>query len=382
MVCKYQKTNTATSRRSGRNVVPDPRTEKYNAPTMRETLRKWWPLLKAALVVAILVGIGRVFVRDLGKAELWRRPIHFDWLVVSGILYLLGIGFSALFWYRLLRSLGQQPTAATAVRAYYIGHLGKYVPGKAWALLLRTTLAHGPGVRLGVAGLTTGYEVLTTMAAGVLLAALLFAAQVQNYFAPFDWSELPRLFDLFRLELPDASGLDRRLPVLVALLLFVPLALPVLPVVNNLLVRRIMSRFRDADAAPLPSVHLVSFVEGLALTAVGWLFLGASLWAVLQAVLGAPPPDWDSLSFCAASLALAYVAGFVIPIPGGLGVREFFLAMFLVPVLPARSAEEARAVAILVAGVLRLVWTAAEVITAAGVYWLPKPAVAPAGGTP
>ena len=46
-----------------------------------------------------------------------------------------------MFWYRLLRQLGQRPTALAAVRAYYIGHLGKYLPGKACALLLRATLS-------------------------------------------------------------------------------------------------------------------------------------------------------------------------------------------------------------------------------------------------
>ena len=59
-------------------------------------------------------------------------------------------------------------------------YLGKYLPGKAWALVLRATLIRGPEVRLSVAGLSSFYEVLTTMAAGVLLAALLFGLQVPS----------------------------------------------------------------------------------------------------------------------------------------------------------------------------------------------------------
>src|SRR5262249_22118738 len=45
---------------------------------MRERLKKWWPVLKrwwpvfkAVLVIAILIGIGRVFARDLLNPDLW-----------------------------------------------------------------------------------------------------------------------------------------------------------------------------------------------------------------------------------------------------------------------------------------------------------------------
>src|SRR5262249_61529487 len=97
------------------------------------------------------------------------------WLIGAAVLYLAGLGFSMYFWFRLLRALDQQPALPTMIRAYYIGHLGKYVPGKAWSLLLRTTLAGGPRRPASVAALTAVYETLTTMAAGSLLAGLLLA---------------------------------------------------------------------------------------------------------------------------------------------------------------------------------------------------------------
>src|SRR5262249_12310137 len=147
----------------------------YNAPAMRPWLRNWWPVLKAVFAVLLLAAIGRQFARDLSHPDLAKYPLHLGWLVLAGALYLLGLGFSAWFWYRVLRALGQWPAGLAAVRAYYIGHLGKYLPGKAWALVLRASLARGSGVRLGVAALTSFYEVLTTMAAGALLATLLFA---------------------------------------------------------------------------------------------------------------------------------------------------------------------------------------------------------------
>src|SRR5207244_6475766 len=87
----------------------------------------------------------------------------------SSDLYVVGLGFWGAFWLRLLHRVGLRPSAGAAFRAYYVSHLGKYVPGKAWAILMRATLL--PGVRPGVAALTAAYETLTTMAAGALIAA-------------------------------------------------------------------------------------------------------------------------------------------------------------------------------------------------------------------
>src|ERR1700730_18657492 len=81
----------------------------YNAPSMQAWVRKWWPLLKVLLTVAILGAIGWGFARELQSPDLWQRSFHPGWLVVSGLVYLGGLGFSAFFWHRLLRALGQQP---------------------------------------------------------------------------------------------------------------------------------------------------------------------------------------------------------------------------------------------------------------------------------
>src|SRR5262249_20181882 len=159
---------------------------------------------------------------------LWNRSFHAGWMILSGAFYILAIGFCALFWYRLMRGCGQHLSAATTVRAYYIGFLGKYLPGKAWALVMRAAIAAGPRVRGGLAGLTAFYEVLTTMAAGVLLAALLFLFLGPDSGARIDWDSLR---GLFRLQMPASAVLDRKVFVLLALVLLLPLGTLILPVV-------------------------------------------------------------------------------------------------------------------------------------------------------
>ncbi len=94
--------------------------------------RKWLILtLKLALLGLLVWGVRRT----LGDAfeKLGEHPPRLEplWLVASGVLYLVAMLPSVLFWQRVLRVLGQEAGLLKTARAYYIGHLGKYVPGKA-----------------------------------------------------------------------------------------------------------------------------------------------------------------------------------------------------------------------------------------------------------
>jgi hypothetical protein len=345
---------------------------------MRSRFRRWWPVLKMLLGLAILFAVGRQFFRDLQTPGLWERPLHPGWLLLSGLLYLAGISLSALYWQRLLGHLGERPPLGVALRAYFIGHLGKYLPGKAWALFLRASLVHRGGVRLGLATLTSFYEVLTTMAAGALVAAVLFAALGPEAGSPFDAADLGRLL---RLEAP-AGGVVGRLPaVLLSLAVLLVVGLPLLPPLFNHLVHHLSLPFRERDAARLPHIRLAHLAEGLVLAGLGWLLLGASVAATLQGIVGPAASFWalPTLGRLAAVMGLSYVIGFVILVaPGGLGVREFFLTLFLRPdlaALPGMDEAAARGTTALAVLVLRLVWTAAELVAAGLLYRQPQKVV-------
>lgn len=91
---------------------------------------------------------------------------------------------------------------------------------------------------------------------------------------------------------------------------------------------------------------------------------------MLLGVLSTSPGlQWPDAASDTADLALAYVAGFVILIvPGGLGVREFFLILLLVDPHSGRPRGEI----IVLVVMLRLAWTLAELLAASVVYWLPS----------
>jgi hypothetical protein len=342
---------------------------------MRTWLRKWWWLIKALLVVAILAAIARAAIRDLRRPEVWQLELHPGWLALCALCYLGGLGCSAIYWCTLLTDLGQCPSYRKAICAHFIGQMGKYLPGKAWALFLRSNIVRSPQVRVGVAVLTSFYEVFVTMAVGALLAAVLFGLQIPSFTGVrHEFGE--QIWGVFVGKEAGTAPVDPRAPMLGAICLFLAIAIPSLPPVFHRLVQRIAIPFRDADAAgPVPTPHTRSMIKGVLITPACWLLMGVSVWTALRATRLAPPLSGETLLRYTSYLALAYVSGFVILwMPSGLGVREAVLVLLLVPDLSERlglSPDAARGFAWGMVVLLRLVWTAGELITVALLYAIP-----------
>src|SRR5689334_12763002 len=101
---------------------------------MHPKRRPWIAVLKLLVAAAILVAIGRQFYQDLSREEIRSIDVRLGWLAASAAVYLVAMAFSGLFWLRLMYLFDQRVDAPRAFKAYFVGHLGKYLPGKAWAL--------------------------------------------------------------------------------------------------------------------------------------------------------------------------------------------------------------------------------------------------------
>lgn len=318
----------------------------------------WWRIAKIVIAALVLAAVGWHFARILRQPELWRNDLRLDWrwLLLSGLLYSIGLTFWGGFWWRLVRHYGDRLSLLGAARAYAASHLGKYVPGKAVAVIVRVGLARADGARAGVSVLTAVYETLTTMAAGALIAAILLPL-LSTGDASLGWK---------------------------ALGLLAIAGIPILPGVFNWLAKRAARPFLPPDAPPLPPVRITTLLSGLLQTSGGWLFLGASLFALTQAMPAASLPfSGRTILLCIAYMAMSYVAGFLaLPTPGGLGVREAILQQLLLLELTSKPPNEAAALAVIAVLLLRLLWTVSEIvlvaITFAGYRILKKPLPNPA----
>ncbi len=318
-----------------------------------EQRHRWSVWLKPLLVLILLVGVGYFFYRILTSEALQatdpsRSPGQILWdmvisarpadLAASGLLYLLGLACPALFWLLLLHRAREPLPLGTGLRAYYLSHLGKYMPlGKGFALVVRVALASSAGVPAGTAAVTAAYETLTMMAAGALLAAVVLVWQAEQ--------SQGRLWQ--------------------ALGLLALAGIPLLPGVFNRLVQPLAGRFLSSKTSwPRPGTG--DLLLGLGLMTVCWTLFGASLAAVLQAL---QPERWSispaEVCRCTAYVAVSYVAGFVAATPGGLGVRELLLHEMLTPQLGPRS--------VVVVLLLRVLWTVAELGMAGLLYLTVNP---------
>jgi glycosyltransferase 2 family protein len=288
-------------------------------------------VLTVVLPVVVAGWVGWEFYKVLRRPELWERQfsLRFEWLLPAGLLYLMAHSLWGAFWTTLLRSQGLRVTLPQGLRGYFVSQFGKYVPGKVWVIVIRVAMLGKTGADKAIVGVTATFETLTAMAAGAFMGVVL----------------LPKLA-------PEQTGGGMAYWLIPVALL--PLGLVLL---NRLI--------------PLPRVRMLLVLRGLAQASLAWMLLGLSLWMVIEGIQpGALPLTGEGYLRLVAVNCLAYVFGFLaFFMPGGVGAREGLLAILLAPELrPTVGAELAEGVAVVVALVLRLVWTTAEVAMALILY--------------
>ncbi|MBQ7110966.1 MAG: flippase-like domain-containing protein [Thermoguttaceae bacterium] len=278
----------------------------------------------------------------------WRpRP---GWLLASGLFYLAAYVPSAFFWRLSIRWLGGAPGVFSAFKAFYVSQLGKYVPGKALVVVIRSALVANANTKASVAAVCVFYETLTMMATGALLSALIVAVYFREH-----W-----LYSALALSTAACVGLPLLPPIFVRIL-------SILRVGKN--DPTLQERFR--------ALTWRSLFVGVGLTSVLWLFFGLSLWAAIGSIGVAVGSFWPSAHLLVAASALAVVFGFAVAVaPGGLGVREAALTILLIPFFEtllqtpenATFTTSAETLATIVALVQRLVSIVAEVAAVVAFY--------------
>jgi uncharacterized membrane protein YbhN (UPF0104 family) len=251
------------------------------------------------------------------------------WLAVALVLGAVGMVAIALPWRRAIRLLGDDLPTGQVVARYFVGEIGKYVPGGIWPILGRGELAHRWGLT-------------RTAAYGSVLLSL-FALYLASTFVVV--AGLPAL----------VSGDDGSGPV--AVLVLLPIGLMVLhPRVLAGILRLGERILRRPVELVLPGWGAS---VGLVLRYVpSWLAIGGATWAVARSL----DPSADVLEVGTAAV-LSWLVGFVlVPVPGGVGVREAaFVAAAgsLDPGIAAAVAVAARAIFVTVDAVGALLGSAA-----------------------
>ena len=300
---------------------------------------------KAIVLILVIWGIGASVAkasREFAEQKIEWNGLRWPWLAAAAGWYAVGTLPMGGYWYYLLRRLGQSPHPYETLRAFYIGHLGKYVPGKVMVILLRTGFIRSQRVDSTVAAVSVFVETLTMMATGAFLAALL----------------LITLFPDFRL----------------LQLLAVGLMVATATVTSPFIMRKVIARLKADE----PREKIDTLVANLQWRTIGigwvaaiatWSLLTLSLWSVLRALPLIEDTHLSLVSYARwmSSVTLAVVAGFLSLIPGGICVREWVLDQLMTP-------QYGQTAAILSALLLRTVWLLPAVAVSIILYgWAPRP---------
>ena len=304
----------------------------------------WIKFAVRALILALVAwGVWRTALSARGEFAregiAWNE-LRWGWLALAMLFYLVGMFPSCVFWWQTLRAMGQRPTIGETSRAFFIGHLGKYVPGKALVVVLRTALIRSERVDTTVAAASVFVETLTLMAVGAAVAAGILGALLRTQ-----------------------PGF-----ILLALLLAVCAGVPTYPPLFRRALRLLQVHRANPDIdKAIDGLDARLMGLGWLLISIGWLSFGLSLWATAQAIPGSvSTPTLSDLPLLTAAVALAMVAGFLSLLPGGIGVRELI-------VIPLLQPQFGQVVAIISAVLLRVSWMTAELLVAGILYLAVRP---------
>jgi uncharacterized membrane protein YbhN (UPF0104 family) len=224
------------------------------------------------------------------------------WVVLAVASTVANVALAGMVWRTILADLGSKLSLPVAARIFFVGQLGKYLPGSVWPVVMQTELGRDHQVPRRRTATATMVAMLLSLTSALLvvLIALPFAPEV-----------VPRGFGW-------------------AVLLVIPLLVLLHPAVLGGLVNRALKLAgRDglAERTTLRGTLLAT------LWAIGsWCGAGLQVWA-LAVPLGAPA-NLRTAVLLIGGYGLAWAVGFVVIIaPAGAGAREVALGAVLAPVL-------------------------------------------------
>lgn len=275
------------------------------------------------------------------------NDLHAGWLAAGAISYAASLLPAVFVLSRALQSLGIASRLRTVVAAQLIGHLAKYVPGKAMVIFVRADVLNrgGSNVSIRAATIAISIETLTMIATGATIAVGMLMLTEQST------SALPRWI--------------RHTSLLMAIAAIVA----TLPSVLKLVLSRRMIGGALSFQWTANDVFAAWFWNTVA-----WVLIGVSTTAIVLAVPeqvrgGMDLSAWSTFATCLTAIALAYVAGFLSLLPGGAGVRELALTAMLSPIAEPSGA-------FLIAIIMRMMQLIVEGILA-GAAWLTCRSAAP-----
>src|SRR5437667_1237963 len=299
---------------------------------------------KRVLQIGLPVVILALFLYQVKKnwAELTAQTFQLNpWLLALAFLgFMLQELSYGLIWRAVLERLGTHLGLRTCLRIYLASEFVRYIPGNVWHVLTRILWAGKYGVSRPVAFASMAIELITKLAAGILVFSVSFLF----------WHDFGKLGSLLHGSLLDILGIAS------IIALFIGLHPRIL---NGVLNWALLRMKRE----PIQLTLCYSDILFITLAwCASWIVAGTAFYVLLLALWPAAPiVAWP---ICIGIYAIAWDIGFVSFItPSGLGVREAAIVGLFALALPLPAG-----LASIMALLSRLVSTLAEVVCVSIAY--------------
>lgn len=239
---------------------------------------------------------------EVGSAMAATGPVRLGAAVGCVVV---GLALTGLLWRLLLARLGSEVSAREASAVFFVGQLGKYVPGSVWSLAVQADLGRRYAVPVRRSVTASALFLLVHTATGLVVGGAL------------------ALGGVFGADLPE--GPLTAWPLLVTFVGAVALLPPLLRWAGDTLAGRGVRTI----------VTIVDLGRVVVLMAAVWTAYGVAL--VLLVGHDGPGPG-----AAVAAFALAHAAGVLLVVaPAGVGAREVVLVALLAPVVGVPAAGAA-----------------------------------------
>lgn len=293
------------------------------APGAPTEPRSWWRTIARSLIVVVFLGaIVLVLAGQWQEVRPLFGRLSAGYVAMSAGAVLAGIYGTFLCWRALVTDMGFRLPLTGAMRVFFLGQLGKYIPGSVWPAVAQMELGRDYKVPPRASGAAVFIFLLMLVGTGLVVAVPILPLLGSAALEEFWWTVLV-------------------LPV--AVIVAVP------AVLNRLIDVALRIARREPMPRPL-SARGVATAAGWSLFA--WLAYGLHVW-LLAWQLGADG-GVRLLLVATAAFAAAWCIGFLLIVaPAGAGVREAALILLLASVLTAPQAT-------VIAVVSRLLFTAGD----------------------
>lgn len=314
--------------------------------SVRTTRQRAVDAVRIGLLALVLVGVGIALGSNWAEVRADLDRLGWTALTAATALALASPFLTVLGWRVLLADLGSRLHIAEASGVFFVGQLGKYLPGSVWSVVVQTEMAARLGVprrRTAVCGLLCiGLSALTGLIAGLpALPVLLTRGEVT---VPW-WG----------------------VPLIIAALL--PLLWP--PLLNHGIrwaLRLLRRPPLEHDLGPAAVARSSGWFTS------SWLVGGLLVWVLARALA---PDDVDAsrLLLVAVSgyLLAAGIGMFSIVVPAGVGVRDGVMVLLLATQLSLSAAAAVVVVARFLTVLGDVVWAAAGWLWGRSHQLLPEP---------